>query len=70
MLFQTDAVQAVGKVAVDVREQNIDLMSITGHKLYGPKGAGALYVRGTTPRVKVAPCWMAGDMSGECGRGR
>ena len=55
VLFHTDAVQAVGKVAVNVQRQNIDLMSITGHKLYGPKGAGALYVRGTTPRVKVAP---------------
>lgn len=55
VLFHTDGVQAVGKVPVDVQAMNIDLMSVTAHKIYGPKGVGALYVRGGTPAVKVAP---------------
>jgi len=53
VLFHTDGVQAIGKVPVDVNKDNIDLMSITGHKLYGPKGAGALYVRRKSPRVQL-----------------
>jgi len=53
VLFHTDGVQAIGKVPVDVNRDNIDLMSITGHKLYGPKGAGALYVRRKSPRVQL-----------------
>jgi cysteine desulfurase len=53
--FHSDAVQAIGKVPVDVNRLCIDLMSITGHKLYGPKGAGALYVRNENPRLRVAP---------------
>src|SRR5437762_3581985 len=53
VLFHTDGVQAIGKVPVDVTKDHIDLMSITGHKLYGPKGAGALYVRRKSPRVQL-----------------
>jgi cysteine desulfurase len=53
VLFHTDGVQAIGKVPVDVNKDNIDVMSITAHKLYGPKGVGALYVRRKAPRVQL-----------------
>jgi len=53
VLFFSDAVQAVGKIPVDVLKDGIDLMTFTAHKMYGPKGVGALYVRRKNPRVKV-----------------
>ncbi len=53
VLFFTDAVQAVGKIPVDVQKDGIDIMAFTAHKMYGPKGIGALYVRRKNPRVKV-----------------
>lgn len=59
VFFHVDAAQAVGKIPVDVNTSNIDLMSISAHKLYGPKGIGALYVR-RRPRVRLEPIFSGG----------
>jgi cysteine desulfurase len=57
-LFHTDAVQAIGKIKVDVGELGVDMLSLTGHKIYGPKGTGALFIR---EGVKIAPLFYGGS---------
>jgi len=57
-LFHTDAVQSVGKIKVDVKELGVDMLSLTGHKIYGPKGAGALFIR---QGVKIVPLFYGGS---------
>ena len=58
ILFHTDAVQATGKIKVDVKQLGVDLLSLTGHKIYGPKGTGALFIR---QGVKIAPLFFGGS---------
>src|SRR5262249_9133730 len=60
VLFHTDAVQAAGKVPLDVEAMGIDLASLSAHKMYGPKGVGALYVRRRDPHVRLTPLFTGG----------
>ncbi len=60
VLFHSDAAQALGKIPVDVKAWGTDLVSLSSHKMYGPKGVGALYVRGRDPRVRLSPMMDGG----------
>jgi cysteine desulfurase len=60
VFFHTDAAQAVGHIPMDVEKMQIDMMSMSAHKMYGPKGIGALYVRGVKPRLKPEPILHGG----------
>ena len=60
ILFHTDAAQAVGHIPIDVQGMNIDLLSCSAHKMCGPKGIGALYIRGVRPRVRIQPFMYGG----------
>jgi cysteine desulfurase len=63
-LFHTDAAQAAGKIPLDVRAMHIDLLSMTAHKFYGPKGCGALFVRRAKPRIALVPQLEGGGQEG------
>jgi len=60
VIFHSDTVQSVGRIPVDVQELNLDLASISAHKIYGPKGVGALYIRRKAPRVRLSPIVFGG----------
>jgi cysteine desulfurase len=64
ILFHTDAVQALGKISVDVEDLGVDLLSVSAHKMYGPKGVGALYVRSRKPSVVLEPLVYGGGQEG------
>lgn len=60
VIFHTDGAQGVGKLPVNVNQMNIDLLSLSGHKIYGPKGIGAIFVRSRKPRIRLHPIISGG----------
>lgn len=64
ILFHTDAAQAVGKIPLNMDEMNIDMLSLSAHKMYGPKGSGAVYVKRKDPRVELEPLMHGGGQEG------
>ena len=70
VLVHCDATQAVGKIPVDVRALGVDLMSFSAHKIYGPKGVGALWVRRGSPQVRLEPQIAGGGHEGACAAAR